>query len=445
MRRLSLEWLAVLAASALVCAVLVLTAATSRIDNVFYDNLLRLGHRPASADIVIVTIDEQSLAEVGAWPWPRSVHARILDRLTAAGVRAIAYDVLFVEPGDPGQDGELVEAAANAGNLCLPVAFDVPGANGAAYDARPPFQPLATVAGLGHVDTPYDADGVARRAILAQGDGRRTLPHLMECARLSRPQAVDRTGQIPVSVDGQALVREAPVLIPFTQPGSYRTVPAVSVLRGEVPAAFLKDKYVLVGATAAGLNDRHATPVTRRGGAMPGIELEANLLDGRINGQIARQAGPLTTLVASEVGVLLLMLTLALATPRRALPLGFGLMLLAVAASALALIHGRIWMGPFPFIITTLAAFPLWGWRRLEAASHYMLEELQRFSAEPDLLTLRAFHAEEGDTVARQIQLMNQTIQRVRDLRQFTSDTLKSLPDPTLVVGLQGAVLFANP
>ena len=46
----------------------------------------------------IVAIDEDSLQRLGSWPWPRALHAALIDRLRAAGARAIAYDVLFVEP-----------------------------------------------------------------------------------------------------------------------------------------------------------------------------------------------------------------------------------------------------------------------------------------------------------------------------------------------------------
>ncbi len=46
-------------------------------------------------DIVVVTVDEASLDEVGKWPWPRAVFARLTRQLAAAGARAIVY----VRPG----------------------------------------------------------------------------------------------------------------------------------------------------------------------------------------------------------------------------------------------------------------------------------------------------------------------------------------------------------
>ena len=66
---------------------------TWRFDQVLFDAHLALWARSPSPDIVIVAIDEESLAAIGRWPWSRRVHAAIVERLTQAGARAIALDV----------------------------------------------------------------------------------------------------------------------------------------------------------------------------------------------------------------------------------------------------------------------------------------------------------------------------------------------------------------
>ncbi len=71
---------------------------------------LDLRHRlrgpvPASGEVVIVAVDEASLAELGRWPWPRARLATLVDRLTEGGARAIGFDVLFDQP-DPSVDHE---------------------------------------------------------------------------------------------------------------------------------------------------------------------------------------------------------------------------------------------------------------------------------------------------------------------------------------------------
>ena len=72
------------------------------------------------ADIVLVTIDEASLDKVGKWPWPRQLFARMTRQLTAAGARAIVYDVFFIEPeADPAGDAAFAQALAIADNVYL--------------------------------------------------------------------------------------------------------------------------------------------------------------------------------------------------------------------------------------------------------------------------------------------------------------------------------------
>ena len=64
---------------------------------------LRIASRgviPAGTETVIAVIDEKSLSELGRWPWPRTTIARLLDRLKAAGAKAVGFDIVFSEPDD---------------------------------------------------------------------------------------------------------------------------------------------------------------------------------------------------------------------------------------------------------------------------------------------------------------------------------------------------------
>ncbi|HSF20688.1 MAG TPA: CHASE2 domain-containing protein, partial [Burkholderiales bacterium] len=51
-----------------------------------------------SAPAVIVAVDEKSLAQLGQWPWPRTLVARVLDRLAEYRPLAVGVDVIFAEP-----------------------------------------------------------------------------------------------------------------------------------------------------------------------------------------------------------------------------------------------------------------------------------------------------------------------------------------------------------
>src|SRR3989339_988529 len=75
------------------------------------------GHVKPVSDIVIVTADEESIKALGRWPWTRSVHARLVDRLTKLGAKAIIFDILFTEPEveHPAADRAFAAALRRAG------------------------------------------------------------------------------------------------------------------------------------------------------------------------------------------------------------------------------------------------------------------------------------------------------------------------------------------
>jgi CHASE2 domain-containing sensor protein len=89
------------------------------------------GQRPPLDDIVIIAIDNPSLQTLGRWPWPRTLHADLLNTLAQAKPKAIAYDVLFVEPdADPKADVALGTAMKAAGPVFLPLLIEVPPRQG---------------------------------------------------------------------------------------------------------------------------------------------------------------------------------------------------------------------------------------------------------------------------------------------------------------------------
>lgn len=75
-------------------------AATELLSEPLFDTYQRLQPRPATElpPVAVVDIDEASIARLGQWPWPRDVIARMVDRLAAAGVAAIGFDIVFSEP-----------------------------------------------------------------------------------------------------------------------------------------------------------------------------------------------------------------------------------------------------------------------------------------------------------------------------------------------------------
>ncbi|MDT4997310.1 MAG: diguanylate cyclase, partial [Pseudonocardiales bacterium] len=80
----------------------------------------QIRHEPRPSDVVVVAIDDLSFGELNRrWPFPRSLHARAIDRLHAAGAREIVYDVQFTEPTVPREDEALYRAIERAGGAVL--------------------------------------------------------------------------------------------------------------------------------------------------------------------------------------------------------------------------------------------------------------------------------------------------------------------------------------
>ena len=82
-------------------AVLVLHQMTDTIGTLerrFYDYASTSGGRQPSDRIAVIAIDDQSIANIGRWPWPRDVHAQLIDQLAAAKAKTIVYTTFFIEP-----------------------------------------------------------------------------------------------------------------------------------------------------------------------------------------------------------------------------------------------------------------------------------------------------------------------------------------------------------
>jgi CHASE2 domain-containing sensor protein/signal transduction histidine kinase len=426
------------------------TRVTERLDNVVYDWLLRGAPRAPARDIVMVAIDERSLTALGPLPWPRRLHAEMLHRLSAYRPRAVLYDILFVSPNVvPEEDEALGRAIASAGRVYAPLALAVPGENGRSYDEIAPIPALRSAAGLGHADVYADADGVVRRVALALDGSRRWL-HVAALAARGAPAADRLLAQLPTfeaRPETSPLRRQGSLRIAFGGPPGERfpTVSFIDVLRGRSATAFRPGDYVLVGATAASTGDQYATPDLGNASVMPGVEVQASVLDTLIHGLAVVDAGPGLKLGLALAAILVLMLGYWRLSPTGAAILCGGLILASLTLCAGLLAWSRVWWPPVPTIAALATAQPLWTWRRLEAASNYMLEELTRLSHDPGVLSGPRPPTRVGaDRIEREIALMRHTVARMRGLRRLVATAVQSLPDPTVLVNPAGDIVMSN-
>ena len=302
-----------------------------------------LPREEAAFPVVIIDIDEASLARLGQWPWPRSVLASLVNRLQQDGAAAIGFDVAFAEPDRnlsidtarllmlPPSDlkGALMNLQTNDAIFADAIGRGrvVLGEIALTADDRPPAPPrdppttpaliggdprlylkpfaslvenipelAAAAAGRGSFSLVGDVDGIVRRVPLVVRVGDVIVPSLdVEILRVATGQksyavqmekAVGGTssGIAGVKVAGISIGTDGNALL-YVRFGPHerrRFVSAEAAIAGRVDPARFKGKLVLVGASAAGLRDLRSTPLTS---AMPGVEIHAQLLENVLAGQ----------------------------------------------------------------------------------------------------------------------------------------------------------------
>lgn len=410
------------------------------LNNPLYDSLRRLTPLPVDPRILLVTIDDQSLQQLGQWPWPRSLHADLIDRLGAAQPVGILFDVIFSEPGEASEDQRLADAVCNAGNVLLPLVTE------GSVSAHPPderLMPLFKCAkGVGHVNVEADNDGVVRSLYLREGPPGNTLPQLAWLAYTLTGEPEPMPG-FTQKATAPHWHREHAVRVPFTADGHFPSVSYVSVLRGEVSPELLRGRLILVGATAYGMGDRFITPLSSSFGTTAGVEIEANILNGLLQGRsIVDLPGWLSALMATSLVALLL--GLLLYRPRYALWMTLGCMVGALLGSWALLRLGH-WWSPAACLIGLLLSYLIWNWRRLSVILAYFGWELARLDNEPKVLPeRRRAPASKGDVLQGRIFALEQAVSRTRDTRRFMADGLECLPVATLITDPKGIVLLAN-
>jgi CHASE2 domain-containing sensor protein len=97
---------------------LYLIGALDFVERHLHDFRSGLLSRPASGEIVLVTIDRQSLQRHPGWPWPREYHAVALQRLIDAGATKIAVAIDFSTPSDIRNDRRLAVHSNQVVHLC---------------------------------------------------------------------------------------------------------------------------------------------------------------------------------------------------------------------------------------------------------------------------------------------------------------------------------------
>jgi eukaryotic-like serine/threonine-protein kinase len=367
------------------------SAVLESIELKFYDfrAKFREDTRQQPNEVAIVAIDDNSLAQLGRWPWPRSRIAQMLEKLHSYGPKVIGLNILFSEPDrNPGMaalddvakrykeliDSKLViehdpnnpakvlppdatssviaqieaakenldedaklAAALKGKNVVLPMFFELGASLGGKPQDLPPeiarsamtvlpsqtqnaltsekvTYPLllfsGAAAGLGHINVLPDPDGSVRKTPMAVSYGATDYPtYALELLRVYlgldskdlkiTPAERVTLGRIDAPLDQNSLLN-------ITYRGPDKTFFYYSffdVLNDKVNADRFKDRIVLLGPTAVGLDTRWVTPA---GSNFPGVELTANIIENLLNKKFLTRpawAGSLELLLILLVGV----------------------------------------------------------------------------------------------------------------------------------------------
>jgi len=314
-----------------------------------YQNIQPRDIRPSDVlpapmpEVVIVDIDEVSLARVGQWPWPRNTLADLVNNLMAYGAITVGFDVFFVEkdrlsPSEfvttvrnldpalaealnalPGNDEVFAEMLRGSRTVLGQTALGTetvvgelpsvatPGIRGPRVDGGGEAFvmskilnfagaagniPILDEAAPGHgmVSLAPEADGVVRRVPMILSVGGNIYNSLtVDMLRLA---AGEQNYQIRYGVRGiERIVLTTDFQIPTDDKGriyvNFRPhdpdlyVSAADILSAEAPVESIQNKFVLIGTSAAGLQDIRRSPIDVN---LPGVEVHANILENILTG-----------------------------------------------------------------------------------------------------------------------------------------------------------------
>ncbi len=457
-----------------------------------FDQYLTGKPREAGASpVVVVDIDEKSLARIGQWPWSRAVLARLVDKIGETGAAAIGFDIVFPEPdrlspprladslsgltpdmraGLKGEkDTDTVFAETIARHRVVLGRSGLPQAN--ATETGEPHLPLAMIggdssellpaypgmlrnlpafedaaSGVGMFSILSEPDGLIRRVPLAFRVDGKVVPalaiELLRVATGGDALAIkrDSAGVVGVIVGGTMVPteRDGRFWVYYRSDVAKNYVSAVDLLDGRITDAALKGKLVLIGSSAIGLQDIRATPVSA---ATPGVEVHAQLLETIVAGQ--QLTRPHLALGIEVIAGLVLGLMMIILVPRLGtLPvLALGLLTAAVTWWAGWLLFERYRLlidTVYPLlagfgVFLTLVFLNYWREERQRheiraAFQHYLAPALvEKLADQPSLLRLG------GET--RELTVL------FSDMRDFTRIAEGLKGDPQALTGLMNRLL----
>jgi len=245
--------------------------------------------------VVVVGIDDQSLSDIGSFPWDRSVYIPVIEKLEAGGVAAIAFDVMFAEKShNPASDAAFAAVLAKYHNIILPVQADFTGkASDLVNDSdvlRSPNEPIKSKGVLmpyklfadadpilAHVNADIDPDGVIRKTFLEINTPQGMFKSL--AVRAAELFGVDTAPVLAKYPNGEMQIK-------YNYLSSDTQLLSFSTIMNETDPPKLKNTIALVGFTANGIaDDDGPTPVEKKTKL---VYVHANIIHQLIDNQFLK-------------------------------------------------------------------------------------------------------------------------------------------------------------
>jgi adenylate cyclase len=300
------------------------------------------GDQDPREDIALVLIDDVTSRELPVrFPFPRSLHGRVIDAINRDGAKTIAYDIEFLQPTKVAEDNALINAVARAGPDKVVLADSQPDPQGRSgvFGGQEVLDQIGARAGNTQIGE--DSDGVRRRIPYEVGN-METFPLVAAEIASGKTITTEEMGGPSAWIDYAGGV------------GTYPSVPFSRVLNGQFEPGFFKDKVVVIGASDPSLKDLAQTP-TSEDDLMSGAEINANAIATALD-DFPLQSTPLglDLFLIAVMGVIAPLASYRL-SPIRALALGLLVGALYLVCAQIAFNSDRIVPVLYPMIALGLS------------------------------------------------------------------------------------------
>ncbi len=338
------------------------------IDTYLYDLSFRIrGVIPHNRDIVLISIDEKTLNSLGRWPLSRKYYARLIEKLDEA--KAVGLNLIFSEPSD--DDAYLDSAIAKNGKVVLPLYIERD------FKISKPYN--FTHVKSGHIHVVIDYDGLVRRVfhtLVFRNKQYESFPSaLYETITNDGHFSSERT-DAGVSNAGPFKIEQMhPMLINFYgPPGVYERISLSEALKDTFPAEYFRNKIVIIGVTAPGIENTILTPFTGGHGVITSSELYATILNNLLDkNQIIAVSEPVRW-IALLLGSVIAFLLFGALSPKATSIFFSSCIVLLIVLTFTLFKSQNIWIKPAALLVSVLVMF-LWAYmEKLE----YARESLKR-------------------------------------------------------------------